>query len=341
MSPKIEDRIKDFENNYEYKDVLELHEFIMHAFDMVHTIFGDEVCSRAMSEAYRAVFGDHGVRLDPTDWHWTAFYLRKKWTDLPLQNIMMLEVAQRIKAVHGYAYYGLPIDLRHGDFENYFYAIDLTRRHTREELETYLGSQPEMKEIGKTFDLADARWELLDRPSEDGETSDNSFVAIHVHDIATLAGVSEKTVRNLLSPSGGNRLRQDSKGRIAVSDLREWLASRPSFRGSIWQSVDENYPLELEGWAERSLEDEVVFVPVSKDGSVFHPDLKVNGAYTIGPKHQEYQVEDFQEAVRELQTMGRPCWRRPAEGGRWGLVAATHWERKTLGELGLSKGEDA
>lgn len=76
-------------------------------------------------------------------------------------------------------------------------------------------------------------------------------------------------------------------------------------------------------YLERETIDEF-FVPVAKDGTWFSPDLS-RGGYRIGPKGEEFVVADYMEAVRSLNGMTTPRWRRPNAKGNWGIVAGVAW----------------
>lgn len=66
------------------------------------------------------------------------------------------------------------------------------------------------------------------------------------------------------------------------------------------------------------------FVPVAKDGTWFSPGL-FRGGYRIGPKGEERVVADYIDAVRNLNEMTSPCWRRPNAKGNWGIVTGVAW----------------
>ncbi len=79
---------------------------------------------------------------------------------------------------------------------------------------------------------------------------------------------------------------------------------------------------------------DVVFVPVAKDGSWFHPSQCRNSrGYTIGPKGSETPVSDYFEALDALAKAPTPHWRRPNSAGNWGIVAGVSWQRKELSEI--------
>lgn len=67
-------------------------------------------------------------------------------------------------------------------------------------------------------------------------------------------------------------------------------------------------------------------VPVAKDGSWFGPHLaRRDGSYTIGSKGEEMQLASFEQALRHLEKMATPRWRRPNAKGNWGIVSGVEW----------------
>lgn len=143
--------------------------------------------------------------------------------------------------------------------------------------------------------------------------------------LAYFGKLSEGRVRNLMS--GENRIFSSKDGKIPAQEALKWLAGRPEFWNSIWreQSLPE-YPHEPSVPLEQA-----AFVPVARDGSMFHPGLKRGSSYTIGKKGSEEQVADFHDALGQLQRMPVAYWRRPNASGNWGSVAGVRWERVDLG----------
>lgn len=145
-------------------------------------------------------------------------------------------------------------------------------------------------------------------------------------DLVLLSGKAEQTVKNNLG-TRGDRIGGTWKEIDARAAL-EWLISK-GFKESIWQHQDDSAVIEV---MREPLED-VVFVPVAVDGSVFHPGLRKDGAYAIGPEGADSAPESFEEALGELQAMRVPAWRRPASGGLWTRVKGVEWRRMTRVEL--------
>lgn len=148
--------------------------------------------------------------------------------------------------------------------------------------------------------------------------------AVEPSALAYFGGISEGRVRNLMS--GESRVFSAKDGKISAQDALKWLTGRSEFWNSIWReqslssySQASDAPLEKAG-----------FVPVARDGSMFHPNFKRGSSYTIGKKGAEEQVADFYDALARLQRMPVPYWRRPNANGNWGSVAGVRWERVDL-----------
>lgn len=139
--------------------------------------------------------------------------------------------------------------------------------------------------------------------------------------LALFGGVTEGRIRNILS-SGDGGLEKVGQRVTAVSAVA-WLKGRKEFFASIWQQHDEVVPEA----ASSDFSDEVVFVPVAADGSFFHPGLARSGKFMIGAKGEEEPCATFEEALRALQKMATPRWRRPNDAGNWGIVSGRDWKR--------------
>ncbi|MCV3765144.1 hypothetical protein [Rhizobium sp. TRM95796] len=145
--------------------------------------------------------------------------------------------------------------------------------------------------------------------------------------LAEFGGVSEGRIRNMMS--GNDRKLGNEGGRIPAADALAWLKDRAEFFDSIWESVDEpeqpSQPIDAAST--------VLFIPVGRDGTPFHPGLIRGGNYTVGTKGDEVQIADFSDALAHLQRMPAPSWRRPNDVGNWGIIRGVEWKRFTTDEL--------
>lgn len=145
--------------------------------------------------------------------------------------------------------------------------------------------------------------------------------------LADFGGVSEGHIRNMMS--GQKRALTSVDGLVPAQEALNWLSGRAEFWNSIWREQS----LPQYASKDRPPLNTAVFVPVARDGSVFHPGLKRGGGYTIGEKGAETQIADFDEALSELQRMPTPYWRRPNTVGNWGTVSGVRWARLEPSDL--------
>ena len=138
--------------------------------------------------------------------------------------------------------------------------------------------------------------------------------------LAVFGGVTEARIRNMMS--GTDRQFTNVDGKVSAVEALGWLTGRESFFDSIWR--DHHYPFSTDTKPDFP---QPLFLPVARDGSIFHPGLATKKGFRIGPKGDEKVVADFDQALAELQRMESPYWRRPNEKGRPGIVRGIRWER--------------
>jgi hypothetical protein len=146
-------------------------------------------------------------------------------------------------------------------------------------------------------------------------------------DLVLLSGLAEQSVRNRLS--GKDREIHGTSDHVEADEALKWLKNQKKFVSSLWRYQDDTDIIEdLETHVSEPL-----FVPVAPDKSFFHPGLKKDGAYIVGDSGSEREFEDFDEALRALQEMLIPTWRRPTEKGRWTQVRGIDWQRMDRAQL--------
>ena len=147
---------------------------------------------------------------------------------------------------------------------------------------------------------------------------------VDMHSMAILGGITEGRVRNLLS-GASSALERGPNGGIVAMSAAAWLQKKKGFLASIWREKEQSLDATDEGPAIPP--EEMIFVPVARDGSIFTPDLVRNGTYRIGAKGEEEDISEFSEALARLNAMAVPRWRRPNENGLWGIVSGVTWQR--------------
>lgn len=230
-------------------------------------------------------------------------------------------LGQRLHDLAAYAIYGIVLD---GSDDPDELASQIEAMVT--EAQQFLAASPiELWRIGKEgrgepelvrlIRLAANRWAL-----------DNGR-PVEPRALAAFGGVSEGRVRNMMA--GSNRQFSNEDGRIPANEALAWLATRAEFWNSIWREQ------RLPGYAakNRPALERPVFVPVARDGTVFHPGLRRGTGYMIGEKGSEIQAADFETALAQLQAMPAPYWRRPNPQGNWGIVRGVRWVRLDESDL--------
>jgi hypothetical protein len=273
-----------------------------------------------MRALYRAVAGDRAPDRPDVTW-------RELWKDL-WADFDLLRSSQYLVALNAFAFWGLRPDMA-------FFGIEIDNGDVTEAVARFvamgrrlLDSVPSgwvtIDDIERTVLAAECR---LGIDTDQDATPEQ---------LAALARVSLKSIRNLLTPGGSSNMTLNSEGGIAAAECRRWLESRPDFKSSLWIAADEVASGKRIGVQTTSDVGEVLFVPVARDGSWFDPASCRNArGYTIGPKGAEQAVDDYKEAVARLSRMSTPYWRRPNERGHWGIVSGVSWQRKILSEIGL------
>lgn len=81
-----------------------------------------------------------------------------------------------------------------------------------------------------------------------------------------------------------------------------------------------------------------MYVPVSKDGSLFSEHCTSTNGFRIGPKGEEYSVDSYDKALADLLSMKpRAYWRRKNSKGHWGIVSVFRWEYKNKSEIYINR----
>jgi hypothetical protein len=227
------------------------------------------------------------------------------------------ELGSRLHDLAAYALYGIVLD----GSDNEAVLAERIEEQVKE-AEQFVAATPvnwldgnSNSDLFRLVRLASNRWALDNgRPIE--------AVAL-----AEFGGVSEGRIRNMMS--GANKAFSSKDSQIPADEALKWLAGRPEFWTSIWreQSLPQ-YAREPSAPFHQA-----AFVPVARDGSMFHPGLQRASSYTIGKKGTEVQVADFYGALAQLQRMPVPYWRRPNSSGNWGIVAGVRWERVETADL--------
>lgn len=243
--------------------------------------------------------------------------------DLAASTLSKLQIFRLALALRAYAYYGLKLKIDE-PYDNY----GLDGFLERVALSLFPLEFGHDEETALTIEAALAR-RKLDYPSVgDGLTPE---------ELAALAGVSRKSIMNLLAPSHRDALQTDLDGCITVESARRWLLSRADFRSSIWQEQGD-FSVQPAG-EEASFGGDPVFIPVASDGSWFSPsDYAVSQEpdqrqYHVADGKHEERFEDYWAALDFLTRAASQRWRWRDAMGRWRMKTGTGWIRKARQEV--------
>lgn len=175
--------------------------------------------------------------------------------------------------------------------------------------------------FGKVLQMAQARY-ALDTDQE-----------LTVDQIVVLSGLNRRSVLNAISKPGEAGLEVDPKGLISNAEAKRWLSERRNFKPTEIYRPFAEPEVSDEAVPEQSEEAAYEFVPVTDDKVAFLPDLRRAQGYQIGKYGQEEYVTDYFEALRKLQSMSTPRFRRPNVEGNWGIKVGMEWRRVPLDEL--------
>ena len=302
---------EQYGNDFDAPDALP--DFVIAAGNYISRIVGHEDTDAGMARIVgQLVNVGGGTIAKPSEW-------REALTAYRHDCFSIWQIGPQLHDLAAYAEYGIVLHESEDPEELADHIKHLLKQAQELEAETPIAQWHlnANNELTRLVTIARNRWAL-----DNGEP-------IEPIALAHFGGVSEGRIRNMMS--GANKTFPSDDGRVPAQDAFKWLKARPEFWNSIWreQSLPQyahepNVPLH-----------QAVFVPVARDGSTFHPDLRRGSAYTIGKKGAEEQIADFNEALAQLQLMPVPYWRRPNSSGNWGTVAGIRWERVDMADLGM------
>lgn len=285
-----------------------LAEIVVRLGDVARDIVGAEVADTAFATLTRKL----GYAL-VKDADWQSVLRQDSFGDA-----YCWPMGERLHDLNAYAYWGIALNGGRTSEER-----ETRLRLAIEEVAAFMAKIPfeawgiSPADAGRTLHLAQGRYAL------------DTGRAIDAATLGLLGDVSERRIRNMMA--GKERVfTPDGDGRIPASEALQWLLGRSKgFKPSVWR--DQNT---FEDLAARPAEvDDVVFVPVAADNSVFHPGLARDGRFGIGRGRTEMQCDTFEEAVAVLQKMVEPVWQRPTPRGLWTTVVGARWARWDRTEL--------
>lgn len=156
---------------------------------------------------------------------------------------------------------------------------------------------------------------------------------LNLDQITVLSGMSKRAVQNDVAKNSDKNLKVTGD-MVTNINARAWLKERRNFIPTKYYHSDEEEGAALNLDVKVLEKDtEFVFVPVAEDGTVFLPELRQPQGYLIGKYGCETHVENYFDAINQLQVMVSPRFRRPNDEGNWGIKAVDSWKRIPLSDL--------
>jgi hypothetical protein len=328
-------RLAEFRDGYEWEETDAIIRSFVHVGDLLETAFDPVTAARGMyalalvvrTPPHRPMTWTNLLSEAPEDWAET-------WREMDGYNdtswSMLMETTHNL---HAFAYFGvLPRqalseasreDVSFDDVPSYIRSI--TAR-----LQRFVQMLP------KTVDVDGI--DLIERAclAAEARLKIDADEPVTVHELAALSQVTTKRLQNAMYAKSSDAPIAGNDGLISSMSAMRWLEAR-DYRPSLWNDPEAEFA--QAETTEDDLEDDFVFVPEAKDGSIFSPIKCLRGGengkprYTVGPKHAEKDFESFDKALAALTRMKTARWRRPTENGIFSVVSAERWRRITRDEL--------
>lgn len=316
-----EERMKFFGSSYEDFEPSEIFDLVGRTGEWLELIImDDQVVAKMMRLLYQEIRADFSEGDADRPW-------RELFVENTVNAALEMRGAQFVVGLNAFAFYGLAPSveiLGSSADQSLSERVAAYVMHGRRLLDAIPKGWGKHDGLAQTVLAAEARW-LLDTGRD-----------VSPEQLAALARLNLKSLRNQMSVQAD--LKPNKVGELPNAVARRWVNSRPTYLASIWQREDSGHlPITT---SDAQPLDEVVFVPVAKDGSWFDPvSCRTSNGYMIGAKGNEQVVEKYREALSRLSRMPTPYWRRPSIAGNRGIVSGVNWVRKEANELGLDAGE--
>ncbi|MCI2395076.1 hypothetical protein [Aliiroseovarius sediminis] len=308
IAERVHERTIDFEHSFGNQDFFE--EGVIRSlevmFELCASYLGEECASRGFDTMVSCAF-----QRNNSDLGWREI-LDEDYCGIYSET----QIGNLLHDLTAYADFGIVLATARDDDQRYQFLANQIQQAER--LLALLPSQVwglDDEHLVAVLRKSLARWKV-----DNGEP-------VTALELAVLSGRAPQTIKNKLA--GNPAEINGSQMRIEAEEAAAWLSAQSDFNDSIWRKQCDAVSI-VE--ADEGL-GEVVFVPVAKDGSMFHAGLIKDGKYLIDAEGAEREFDDFDEALSALQKMPFPQWRRPTPEGRWTRVRCVEWRRVTRDEL--------
>lgn len=314
-------RLQEFGQTYGDLEAVDVATLIIRAGKRLEAVcLNPEAINQAMTSLHHALgLSESGSnQLQQTSWG-------TLWEETSPVELLDLPLAQKLTSLNAYAFFGLsPIDKDPCSLEGIRNLIEVVSSAVAlSKLEETIPAQ-----IERTLLAARARFGLDER------------TGLLPDELAALAGLGQKSMRNALTPSSGSGLEVEN-GRITAVSAMTWLNARGDFKTSIWdQATSGTLP---PSDAAPDLQGEILWVPFAHDQTEFDPEkCQRNGTYMVGRKGAEVNFPDYREALDALARMKPTAyWRRPNSAGNWSIVTGAGFRPRSVQDLRLAADKGA
>ena len=340
-------RLNAFQESYEWEECDGLVRPLALAGDLIESAFEPVTAARAMFAFKQIIsiapdtemaWNKLGAEKPSLDW-------RADWKEIDgFNDTYWPEIMERTHDLNAFAYYGIlpswSFLIEDGEKPQRVHdSLDVPAfvTETIEKLTSFLslfGSGQEYYglEAIRTTCLAAA-----------GRLKFDTGEPVTVHELAALSRVTTKRLQNAVYAKSADAPIVSKDGMITPASAEKWLTKR-EYMPSIWKEYlsDECWKSESGTVAPEKREEvqEYLFVPESRDGTIFGPKSCLRPGrpseephYTVGAKGEERDFEKYEDALAELTAMATPRWRRPNDVGIFGVVTVERWRRVSAKEL--------
>lgn len=247
------------------------------------------------------------------------------------EALKCLPIYHMLRNLEAYGRYGLPVARDHREPPK---DINLRTKELHRFVEDVVVNRLDIPmapdlvfgdDLRTSMDAASEFRTLMDAASGRAKLDEiHEDIELKLDEIAALAGMTVKSVRNATTAKGKDNLAVDENGGVDPEEAERWLRNRRGFRGSVWHVEDDAEQIEPAN--DNAHVDSVVFVPMAHDGSTFSPDDQKGSVYRVGMTAEPEIYQSFDDALHALQHMKVPRWHAPRKRG-WTVYTADRWVR--------------
>jgi hypothetical protein len=162
--------------------------------------------------------------------------------------------------------------------------------------------------IKKIVQLAEARHKVDDSCS------------LTLSEVAILIDFNERSVMSAANRGEFASEIRDGRRWVETDEALKWMIPR-GYKPTVFKNEQNVSSTQHNSY------DEMLFVPIAPDKTIFLPESKIGSNYVIGTKGNEQKFRDYYEALSVLSQMPTPFWMRAGTNGNWGQIRGVEWQR--------------